>query len=70
MLRDSKLTSLPNNLKVGGHLFASYLKLTKIPDDIEVGINLYLHGAGFDEEDLPKSLKVAGKIYASSLKPI
>ncbi len=70
MLKDSKVNRLPKGLKVGGHLFASYVQLAEVPSDIEVGMNLYLHGSGFNPEDFPSSVKVGGKLYATALKPI
>jgi len=38
---NNKLTSLPDNLKVGGNLYCSLNKLTSLPNNLMVGGKIY-----------------------------
>jgi len=41
-LSNTKITSLPDNLKVGGSLYLSDIPITSLPDNLKVGGNLDL----------------------------
>jgi len=43
-LHSTKITSLPDDLEVGGDLILSGTKITSLPDGLKVGENLYLYG--------------------------
>ena len=54
------LTSLPNNLKVGGYLSLYNTKITSLPEGLEVGWDLYLDYTMINT--LPKGLQVDGDL--------
>ena len=58
---NSKITSLPEGLKVGGYLTLSHTNVTSLPKGLEVGKNLYLRHTNITS--LPKGLKVYGKLH-------
>ena len=41
-LNNTPITSLPDNLKVGGGLYLSNTPITSLPDNLQVGGGLYL----------------------------
>ena len=55
-LRDTPITLLPNNLKVGGSLYLSDTPITSLPDNLKVGV--YLDLSGTKITSLPDNLKV------------
>jgi hypothetical protein len=54
------LTSLPNNLKVGGYLSLYNTKITSLPEGLQVGWDLYLDYTMINT--LPKGLQVDGDL--------
>jgi hypothetical protein len=60
-LSNTKITELPDNLRVGGYLNLRGTKIKKLPENLTVGGNLYLEGTSIVK--LPRSLKVKGEIY-------
>jgi hypothetical protein len=54
------LTSLPNNLEVGGYLSLYNTKITSLPEGLQVGENLYLDHTMINT--LPKGLQVDGDL--------
>jgi hypothetical protein len=60
-LYGSKIKSLPEGLKVGGHLSLFHSKnIESLPEGLQVGENLYLDHTTIDT--LPKGLKVDGDL--------
>jgi hypothetical protein len=60
-LYGSKIKSLPEGLKVGGHLSLFHSKnIESLPEGLQVGENLYLDYTTIDV--LPKGLKVDGDL--------
>ena len=59
-LYNIKITSLPNNLQVGGFLDLGITKITSLPDNLQVGEDLYLYGTQITS--LPDNLKVGGHL--------
>jgi hypothetical protein len=57
-LRDFKMTSLPQGLKVGGYFILNKTSLTSLPENLEVGSDLNL--ADTPLTSLPQGLKVGG----------
>ena len=57
-LSDTPITSLPDNLKVGGYLDLSGTPITSLPDNLKVGGNLDLSGTKITS--LPDNLEVGG----------
>jgi len=49
-LSDTKITSLPNNLKAGGGLDLSDTKITSLPDNLEVVRSLFLENTPLAEK--------------------
>jgi hypothetical protein len=60
-LGSTKITSLPDNLKVGGSLSLATAPITSLPDDLQVGGDLYLNYTSLTS--LPDNLKVGGDLY-------
>ena len=68
-LFDSKITSLPEGLKVGGYLNLAYCKeLTSLPKGLEVGGDLNLSRTNITS--LPEGLKVGGYLNLSDCKKL
>ena len=65
-LTNTPITSLPDNLEVGGGLYLSGTKITSLPDNLEVGGNLDLSGTKITS--LPNNLKVGGYLDLSGTK--
>ena len=53
---NKSITSLPDNLKVGGYLDLRGTGITALPDNLQVGGSLYLQGTGITA--LPDNLQV------------
>ena len=67
-LSNTKITSLPNNLKVGGSLDLAYAPITSLPDNLQVGGYLYLYNTPISEKYTEEEIKqmtprVKGKIF-------
>ena len=60
-LSNSKITSLPGNLKVQGSLDLSNTEITSLPDNLKVEGSLYLSNT--EIISLPDNLKVKGSLY-------
>ena len=60
-LRDTSITTLPDNLSVGGDLNLRDTGITARPDNLKVGGSLYLRGTGISA--LPDNLSVGGHLY-------
>jgi hypothetical protein len=41
---NTKITSLPNNLRVGGDLYLGGSKITSLPNNLQIEGNIYLRG--------------------------
>jgi len=68
-LFDSKITSLPEGLKVGGYLNLGFCpNLTSLPKGLEVGEKLNLMYSKI--ESLPEGLKVGGYLNLSDCKKL
>jgi len=65
-LRNTPITSLPNNLKVGGSLYLGSTKITTLPNNLTVGENLSLYGTPITS--LPNNLKVGGDLNLDNTK--
>ena len=65
-LTDTPITSLPDNLEVGGYLNLYNTKITSLPDNLKVGGNLYLSNTKITS--LPDNLKVGGYLDLSNTK--
>jgi len=65
-LSDTPITSLPDNLKVGGYLDLSGTPITSLPDNLKVGGNLDLSGTKITS--LPDNLEVGGYLDLSGTK--
>ena len=59
-LRDTPITSLPDNLKVRGSLFIENTKLTSLPDNLQVAVSLFSSYTPITS--LPNNLKVGGDL--------
>ena len=59
----TKITELPENLRVGGDLILSYTKITRLPENLSVGGGLDLYGRPITE--LPENLSVGGDLNLS-----
>ena len=60
-LSSSKITSLPDNLQVGGSLYLAYSnQITSLPDNLQVGEYLNLFNTPITS--LPDNLKVGGSL--------
>ena len=62
-LEDTKITSLPDNLKVGGDLNLRGARITSLPENLIVGGWLDLYGTPITS--LPDNLTVGGSLYLS-----
>jgi len=62
-LRDTSVTSLPANLKVGGNLYLQKTPITSLPTNLQVEGNLYLQKTPITS--LPAGLKVGGSLDLS-----
>ena len=67
-LSNTKITSLPDNLEVGGNLDLASTPITSLPDNLKVGGNLDLYNTQlsqkYTEEDIKKMVPgVKGYIY-------
>ena len=60
-LSNTQITSLPDNLEVGGDLYLSDSKITSLPDNLEVGGGLYLRNTQITS--LPDNLEVGGGLF-------
>ena len=65
-LRDTQITSLPDNLKVGDDLILSNTPIITLPNNLQVGFNLYLENTQITS--LPDNLKVEGTLNLSNTK--
>jgi len=65
-LSDSKITSLPNNLKAGRSLNLRNTPITSLPNNLEVGGDLDLRNTPITS--LSDDLKVGGSLYLQSTK--
>ena len=65
-LSNTKITSLPDNLTVGGGLFLCNTKITSLPDNLTVGGGLDLSNTKITS--LPDNLTVGGILYLSNTK--
>jgi hypothetical protein len=65
-LGNTPITSLPDNLKVGGNLYLYNTKITSLPDNLQVGGYLDLRNTPITS--LPDNLKVGGTLYLSNTK--
>ena len=63
-LSNTPITSLPDNLTVGGWLDLRGTGITSLPDNLTVGGDLYLDGTGITS--LPYNLTVGGDLYLSN----
>ena len=59
-LEDTPITSLPNNLTVGGSLYLSNTPITSLPNNLTVG--RYLDLSGTKITSLPEDLTVGGSL--------
>jgi hypothetical protein len=59
-LRNTPITSLPDNLNVGGNLYLYGTKITSLPDNLNVGGGLYLYNTPITS--LPDNLNVGGNL--------
>ena len=50
------ITSLPENLKVGGSLYLEGTGITSLPENLKVGGSLYLRGTKINKKNIPKNL--------------
>ena len=67
-LSNTQITSLPDNLKVGGDLYLSYTQITSLPDRLKVGGYLNLNKTPISKKYTAEELKrmlpgIKGKIY-------
>ena len=60
-LYNTPITSLPNDLSVGGNLNLYNTKITSLPNDLQVGGYLYLYDTPITS--LPNDLQVGGSLY-------
>ncbi len=60
-LRGTQITSLPDNLTVGGYLDLEGTQITSLPDNLTVGGSLDLEGTQITS--LPDNLTVGGDLY-------
>jgi len=65
-LANTPITSLPNNLKVGGGLYLKNTQITSLPNNLTVGG--YLDLANTPITSLPNNLKVGGGLYLYNTK--
>jgi len=65
-LRNIPITSLPDNLKVGGDLYLSGTKIRSLPNNLKVGGYLDLNNTPITS--LPDNLKVGGDLGLSGTK--
>ncbi|MFJ5503850.1 hypothetical protein ACIPUO_06520 [Pectobacterium carotovorum] len=63
LLGCTDITSLPENLSVGGSLDLSGTGITSLPENLSVGGSLYLRGTGITS--LPENLSVGGSLDLS-----
>ena len=63
-LNNKPITSLPDNLEVGGYLNLSNTQITSLPDNLEVGRGLNLYKTQI--KSLPDNLKVGGGLNLSN----
>ena len=61
VLSNTPVTSLPDNLKVGGSLYLGNTQITSLPDNLKVGTSLVLYNTPITS--LPNNLKVGGYLY-------
>ncbi|MDE2015897.1 MAG: hypothetical protein KGI72_05240 [Patescibacteria group bacterium] len=61
---NNRLTSLPENLKVGGNLYCYNNRLTSLPENLKVGGNLDCSNNQLTS--LPENLKVGGNLDCSN----
>ncbi|WP_051983882.1 hypothetical protein [Pectobacterium wasabiae] len=61
LLGRTDITSLPENLSVGGYLDLEGTGITSLPENLSVGGSLYLRGTGITS--LPENLSVGGSLY-------
>ena len=60
-LRNTKISSLPDNLTVGGPLYLKNTKISSLPDNLKVGRSLFLSFTQITS--LPNNLTVGGNLY-------
>jgi len=65
-LNNTPITSLPDNLQVGGNLNLDNTKITSLPDNLQVGGNLNLNNTPITS--LPNNLKVGGDLNLYNTK--
>jgi hypothetical protein len=65
-LSHTNIMSLPEGLKIHGHLSLYKTKITLLPEGLEVGEHLYLNDTKI--KSLPEGLKVGGDLYIQNTK--
>ena len=65
-LQNTPITTLPNDLTVGGSLDLSNTKVTSLPNDLKVGGNLHLYNTPITT--LPNGLTVGGYLHLYNTK--
>ena len=65
-LTGTKITSLPDNLTVGGSLYLDSTQIASLPDNLTVGEDLYLDNTPITS--LPDNLTVGGSLYLGGTK--
>ena len=65
-LSHTNIMSLPEGLKIHGHLDLYKTKIKSLPEGLKVGENLYLNDTKI--KSLPEGLKVGGDLYIQSTK--
>jgi len=63
-LYNTKITKLPQGLKVGGNLYLQSTSITSLPQGLTVGGSLYLQSTPITS--LPQGLTVGGNLYLSN----
>ena len=63
-LSNIPISSLPDNLKIGGYLDLENTPITSLPNNLQVGGSLYLSNTPITS--LPDYLKVEGSLYLSN----
>jgi hypothetical protein len=56
-LRNTPITSLPDNLKVGGYLYLENTKITSLPDNLSVGGSLNLGNTPLSKKYTKEQIK-------------
>lgn len=64
LFNNSKITSLPDNLKVEGSLYLGSTKITSLPNNLQVGGGLHLSYSQISS--IPNNLQAEGDLTVSS----